>query len=127
MSDAPVLYEKRSDHIAIITMNRPEHLNALGQEGAELMREAEEDFRNDDNMWVAIITGAGRAFSVGRDLKRTAEESEAGLGISPPSRRRLRTSEPESWKPLIAAINGYALGGGLARALRCDLRIASNT
>jgi enoyl-CoA hydratase/carnithine racemase len=126
MAEPLILYEKRDDHIAIITMNRPERLNALSPEGSALMQEAEEDFRTDDDMWVAIITGAGRAFSVGRDLKRTAEESAAGQPIRPPSRRG-RPAEEENWKPTIAAINGYALGGGFGRALRCDIRIASET
>ncbi len=125
MSEPQVLYEKRDDHIAIITMNRPERLNALSSEAGSLMAEFEEDFRSDDDMWVAIITGTGRAFSVGRDLKRTAEESAEGKPVRPPA-RRARPAQ-ESWKPIIAAVNGYALGGGFARMLRCDLRIASES
>jgi crotonobetainyl-CoA hydratase len=120
-----LLYEKRDDHIAVFTLNRPEVLNALSPEMSSLMREAEEDFRTDDDMWVGIITGAGRAFCVGRDLKRTAAESAAGEPVRRAGGNGSRP--PENFKPMIAAINGYALGGGFGMALRCDIRIISET
>jgi crotonobetainyl-CoA hydratase len=109
-------------------MNRPESLKALSPEMGELMREAQEDFRTDDSMWVGIVTGAGRAFCVGRDLKRTAAESAAGQPVRPPGRADGRVIQTvENFKPMIAAINGYALGGGFGQALRCDIRIMSET
>ena len=103
-----VIYEKKGK-IAYITLNRPERLNALGSElGAELA-EIETDFALDDNLWVAIYTGAGnRAFSAGMDLKEAADRGrQTGSVQRTPSRR----PPPEHWKPTIAAVNGYAFGG----------------
>ena len=121
-----VLYEKH-DQVVVITLNRPDALNAInrqlhGELGGAILR-----FDQDTDARVAIITGAGRAFSAGRDLKERAEDNAAGLQA-----RAVDSMSPESpymwphtWKPLIAAINGYALAGGWSIAQMCDIRIAS--
>jgi len=114
-----LLYEKR-DQVAYITLNRPDSLNAYNDELVEALGDALVDYRDDSSLLVAIMTGAGRAFSVGADLKEmTAQGQPAGT-------RALRTpSREEVWKPIIAAIDGYALAGGFAMALECDIRIAT--
>lgn len=114
-----LLYEKR-DQIAYITLNRPDSLNALNNELIEAVGNALVDYRDDPSLLVAIMTGTGRAFSVGADLKEmTAEGQSAGT-------RPLRTPiREEVWKPIICAIDGYALAGGLGMALQCDIRVAT--
>jgi enoyl-CoA hydratase len=125
-----VLYEV-TDGIATITINRPERMNSLSPETLDRLDEMWAQFDHDPDARVAILTGTGdRAFSVGGDLKYLAEggvkrarESRMGGGVRYPSTSHLW----EVSKPVIAAINGWALAGGFMLAQRCDLRVAVDT
>ena len=117
-----VLYE-RDGHIATITYNRPEALNAINQELRDDLNAAWVRFRDDDEAWVAIVTGAGRAFSAGADL-RSAARPAGGTHWETPSMTSLE-SGLEVWKPVIAAVNGYCLGFALTLVASCDFVIAS--
>ena len=119
-------YEKQG-RIAVFTINRPQAANAINVEAWRELNEAMVDFRDDSQLWVGIITGTGeRAFCAGADIKDTLpflqahRDSLETLPVTP--MRGL-----DIWKPLIAAVNGLALGGGLEIVLACDIRIASET
>ncbi len=125
-----VLYEKR-DRIAYVTINRPEARNAIDPDVHRAMIETWADFRDDDSLDVAILTGTGEAFCAGADLKTyippiVAEGSPSEireiveLGLNGFTRGMHRI-----YKPIVAAVNGWALAGGLETALACDIRIAS--
>jgi enoyl-CoA hydratase/carnithine racemase len=121
-------YEK-DGRVATITLNRPEVMNALHLEAHLELTEIWEDFRDDPEVWVAILTGAGeRAFSAGNDLKATAQRTASGTDVQgqkrPPFGRITRDFDCP--KPMIAAVNGVAVGGGLEMALACDIVIAAD-
>ena len=116
-----VLYE-RDGHVATITYNRPEAMNALSQELRDDLDASWVRFRSDDEAWVAIVTGAGRAFCAGHDLKGGAVPRGTSHWETP-SFTSLENGL-EVWKPVIAAVNGYALGFGLTMVSACDFVIA---
>ena len=124
-----VKYEKR-DHIGYITFNRPERLNALHPACHVEMTKVWDDFVADKALWVAIVTGAGdKAFSAGNDLRYTAEHrGETVSEVLKQARGGFAgiTARYDIYKPIIAAVNGFALGGGFEIALACDIIIAAD-
>jgi len=126
VSEPPVLYE-RDGHVVTITYNRPHKLNAINGALREALNGAWERFRDDEDAWVAIVTGAGRAFCVGADL----HDGAGAAGTWPGSFWEIPTvnsfeSGLEIWKPTIAAVNGYCLGYGLTLATTCDFVVAAD-
>jgi enoyl-CoA hydratase len=120
MADDPVLTERR-DGVLLITLNRPDARNAVNLAVAEGIASALETLDGDDELTVGVITGAGKGFSAGMDLKAfvTGERPWVGdRGFAGIVRRSAR-------KPLIAAVEGFAMAGGLEIALACDLLVAS--
>lgn len=119
-----VLNYTKEGKIAILTLNRPEALNSLNTELLQAISDALVDFMRDDNLWVGIITGTGeKAFCAGADIKEALPKLKEYKNMpwaEPPLFRGLKL-----WKPLVAAVNGHALGGGLELTLLCDVRIAA--
>lgn len=131
----PILLQ-RDQHVATLTLDAPESLNALTIADLLDLREALRSLQDDDQVRAIVLTGAGqRAFCTGANLKATPPPTQNFAYGQLKSRRAesdiggytrlIDLSDLEIWKPLIAAINGHCLGGGLELALQCDLRIAS--
>lgn len=124
MNYESIIYEKQ-DKIGLIQLNRPKVLNAMNRQLWIEIQDALEDVKQDKAIKALIITGAGRAFSTGADLKdskdRSIEAYRAYLESLQEASRKIIRFE----KPTIAAINGYALGSGYELALACDIRIAA--
>ena len=117
---APVLLVEKSEGIATLTLNRPGVLNALSEELRDLLAQTIEDLRGDDDVGVVILTGAGRAFCAGLDLKEMSDPNRKRKAIADPP-KLLRSLH----QPVIGAINGIAVTGGFEIALSCDLLIAT--
>lgn len=111
----------KNDHIAVLTLNRPERLNAVNPQLKREVCQALTELEADDDVRVVIMTGAGRAFSVGGDMDAILSGADAEYFFSFEEEEKLLNFE----KPMIAAVNGYALGDGCQHALLCDIIIAS--
>ena len=114
------------DGVAVVTMNRPQALNAFNSEQLELLGAAFHDLSQDRSVRVVILTGAGdRAFAAGADIKEMVDLTPAG-GLAFGRKGQALTSAVERLpQPVIAAVNGYAFGGGCELAIACDIRLAS--
>lgn len=123
MTDQPEVLTEVRGNVLVITLNRPEAKNAATAEMARLMAGIIDDFDADDSLSVAVLTGAGGTFCSGMDLKGFVRGELPGL----PGRGFLALTEAPPAKPLIAAVEGYALAGGFETMLACDLVVASES
>lgn len=123
-----ILFERKG-HVCSIMLNRPQILNAVSDQLAEELNDAFFEFDADPECWVGILSGAGRAFCSGADVRqRQTRPREELVRLGGPVGRRARgagLAETVNWKPMIAAVHGYALGAGYALMQACDIAVAA--
>jgi (E)-benzylidenesuccinyl-CoA hydratase len=120
-----VIYEVR-DKVARITLNRPEVMNAMDGEVYAQLSKAWEDVRDNPGVWIAVITGAGdKAFTAGADLKSLIPQRRERADFWLTQKNMILNRGLEVWKPVIAAVNGYCLAGGMTLLFATDIRIAA--
>ncbi len=124
MSDDQLVLLSTEDHIAIITINRPEARNAINGDVAQAMESAMDKIEEDDSIWVTVLTGNGPVFCAGADLKAISSGQVAS--ITTPKGGFAGFVKRERSKPVIAAVDGPALAGGCEIVLACDLVVASS-
>lgn len=115
---------RKEGHVAYVTLDRPEAMNALDPESWQELHQIWRTIKEDREIRVSVLTGAGeRAFCTGSDLKKTMLPKESLASTYFDEENLL--GPMEMWKPIVCAVNGYAIGGGLEMALACDIRMAS--
>ena len=129
MSEPAVLYEEK-DHVATVTLNRPENRNSMTEDVLEGLRSAVGRVREDTELRCVIVTGRGKSFCAGADFKSQIQRGDSGERKLLPNERSFAMYSPflsllEIEVPVIGALNGHAIGGGLGLALVCDIRVAN--
>ncbi|SER81887.1 enoyl-CoA hydratase/isomerase family protein [Psychrobacillus sp. OK032] len=120
-----IIFEVKN-RIATITINRPEVMNAMDPETYKELSDAWIEVRDNPDIWAAIVTGAGeKAFTAGADLKKTITQRPEKSDLFLTQKEQLLNRGLEVWKPIISAVNGYCLGGGVTLLLATDIRIAT--